>query len=108
MPFVRRDANGAIVEALDEPTEEVIEFLEADDHELQRFASRHGDEAQIREQLSVTDADMIRVVEDLIEVLITKSVISAADLPGVVNAKLARRRELRKTMSSLSRLISED
>jgi len=108
MPFVRRDANGAIVEALDEPTEEVIEFLEADDHEIQRFASRHGDETQIREQLSVTDSDMIRVVEDLIEVLIRKAIIAADDLPEVVNAKLARRRELRKTMTSLSRLISED
>ena len=108
MPFVRRDANGAIVEALDEPTEEVIEFLEADDHEIQHFASRHGGTAQIREQLTVTDSDMIRVVEDLIEVLIEKSVIAAGDLPDVVHAKLARRRELRKTMSSLSRLISED
>jgi len=108
MPFIRRDVVGSIVESREEPTDEVIEFLEADDPEIQRFFSRHGDEAQIREQLSVSDSDMIRVIEDLIDVLINKAVIEKSDLPDVVNAKLARRRELRKTMSSLSRLIAED
>lgn len=108
MPFIRRDANGTIVEALDAPTGEVIEFLEADDPEIARFASRLGGAEQIREQLTVSDSDMVRVIEDLIEILIKKGVLEPGDLPNVVNAKLARRRTLRKTMSTLSRLIVED
>ena len=108
MPFIRRDATGSIVEARDAPTGDVIEFLEADDPEIARFASRQGGKAQIREQLTVSDSDMVRVIEDVIEVLIRKRVIDQADLPDPVHAKLARRRELRKTMSTLSRLMVED
>jgi hypothetical protein len=108
MPFIRRDANGSIVEARDAPTGEVIEFLEPEDPEIIRFLTRQGGEAQIREQLSVSDSDMVRVVEDVIDVLIRKGVIETSDLPSAVHSKLARRRELRKTMSTLSRLIAED
>ncbi len=108
MPFIRRDTTGSIVEAREAPTDEVIEFLEADDPEIVRFLSRNGGAAQIRERLSVSDSDMIRVIEDVIEVLIRKGVIEVSDLPDAVHAKLTRRRELRKTMSTLSRLIAED
>lgn len=108
MPFIRRDATGNIVEAREAPTGEVIEFLEPDDPEIVRFLARQGGEAQIREQLSVSDSDMIRVIEDIVDVLIRKRLIEASDLPSVVHAKLARRRELRKTMTSLSHLMAED
>lgn len=108
MPFIRRDTTGSIVEAREAPTGEVIEFLEPDDPEIVRFMTRQGGAAQIREQLSVSDSDMVRVIEDVIDVLIRKGVIETADLPAAVHAKLARRRELRRTMGTLSRLIGED
>ncbi len=108
MPFIRRDPTGSIVEALDAPTGEALEFLEADDPEVNRFHARQGDAAQLREELAVSDVEMARVVEDLIDVLIKKGVLAAGDLPGPVNAKLDRRRTMRKTMNSLSRLISDD
>ena len=108
MPFIRRDSTGTIVEALDAPTDQVLEFLEADDPEISRFHQRRGDAAQIREELALSDVEMARVIDDLIDVLIKKKVISASDLPTVVNAKLGRRRAMRKTINSLSRLISDD
>jgi hypothetical protein len=108
MPFIRRDPTGTIVEALDAPTGEALEFLEADDPEVNRFHQRQGDAAQIREELAISDVEMARVVEDLIDVLIKKKVLSDADLPSAVNSKLNRRRAMRKTMNSLGRLISDD
>ncbi len=108
MPFIRRDANGVIVEAREAPTDEVIEFLEPDDPEIGRFKARGGGAAAVRDQLSVTDSDMVRVIEDVIDVLLRKKVIETTDLPDAVHAKLARRRELRTTMGTLSRLITDD
>lgn len=108
MPFIRRDATGSIVEVRDTPTGTALEYLEPDDPEVARFAKRQGGAEEIRDQLNVSDADMARVVEDLVETLIRKGVLARDDLPEIVHRKLARRRELRKTLNSLSKLISED
>ena len=108
MPFIRRDATGTIVEALETPTGTALEYLEADDPEVMRFIRRQGGAEQIRDQLHVSDADMARVVEDLIDALIKKGVLAHDDLHEAVHRKLARRRELRKTLTSLSKLVVED
>jgi len=108
MPFIRRDANGSIAEALEAPTETALEYLEPDDPEVARFTHRQGGAEQIRGLLNVSDADMARVVEDLIEALMRKGVLERRDLPEIVHKKLSRRRELRKTLGSLSRLMAED
>lgn len=108
MPFIRRDATGAIMEALEAPTETALEYLEPDDPEVARFNRRQSGAEQIRDQLNVSDADMARVVEDLVEALIKKGVLAQADIHEVVHRKLARRRELRKTLNSLSKLMADD
>lgn len=108
MPFIRRDATGAIVEALEAPTGTALEYLEPDDPEVTRFVRRQSGAEQIRDQLHVSDADMARVVEDLVEALIKKGVLAQGDLHEAVHRKLARRRELRKTLNSLSKLMTDD
>jgi hypothetical protein len=91
------------VEALDAPTGE--RSVSRPTIGNQPVHQRQGDAAQIQEELAISDVEMARVIEDLIDVLMRRR-CSQADLPGAVNSKLNRRRAMRKTMNSLGRLIS--
>lgn len=53
------------------------------------------DQAAVISQLESTDADMARVGEDLLDVLIQKGVISEADLPGKAAEVVSKRKNLR-------------
>ena len=89
MPYVRRDAQGTLLslhrtaeagasEWLDDADPLVLAFLPPADG-FQRL-----------------DADFIRVLEDLIDVLIDKHVINMTDLPEAARDKLAVRRDHRR------------
>jgi hypothetical protein len=108
MPFIKRDAQGLIVETREAPSEDALEYLEAGDPEVLRYWERTGGATEIRQKLATQDLEMARVVEDLIEVLIAKKVIAASDLPEAVGIKLDRRRSLRRAMSALRNLIVEE
>jgi hypothetical protein len=51
---------------------------------------------------------MIRVLDDLIQVLTTKGVIRVTDLPPAAQAKLMDRSQARETLGGLNRLVDED
>lgn len=58
--------------------------------------------------LSQTDADLARVLEDLVDVLITRGVIQFTDLPEAAQAKLLERRETRASLNNRLQLLPED
>ena len=58
--------------------------------------------------LSETDADLVRVLEDLIDVLITRGVIQFTDLPEAAQAKLLGRRQTRATLTHRLELLPDD
>ena len=58
--------------------------------------------------LSQTDAAIARVLEDLIDVLITKGVIQFTDLPEAAQTKLMTRRQTRAKLSNSLNLLPED
>ncbi|MNL40461.1 hypothetical protein D3C87_1628100 [compost metagenome] len=51
---------------------------------------------------------MIRVLDDLIQVLTQKGVIRVTDLPPAAQAKLMDRTQAREALGGLSHLIDED
>jgi len=53
----------------------------------------------IKNQLAASDADIARVTEDLIELLISKNIILFTDLPEAVQRKLLSRELLRQNLS---------
>ena len=108
MPFIKRDASGSIAEIFERPTSEAMEFLESEDPEIARYVTSHQVDPGIRERLTLTDTEMARVVEDLIDILIDKGVITANDLPEAVHAKLRRRRSLRQSISALQKLVEDE
>ena len=58
--------------------------------------------------LSDTDADLARVLEDLIDVLITRGVIQFTDLPEAAQGKLLERRQPRATLTHRLELLPDD
>ena len=50
---------------------------------------------------------MIRAIEDVIDLLISKNVICITDLPAAVQSRLMERRSLRHSLNALN-LIGED
>lgn len=54
--------------------------------------------AELEASLKATDADMPRIVEDLIDTLITKGIIVESDLPQAAQDKLANRKDKRSKL----------
>ena len=58
--------------------------------------------------LSQSDTSLVRVLEDLIDVLINRGVIQFTDLPEAAQAKLLERRETRASMTNRLQLLPTD
>lgn len=104
MPFVTRDESGHIV-AVSQVPGEGLESLPADHPELQAFLEQLGAEAH---QLSATDQDFVRVLEDVVELLVSKGVILFTDLPASAQEKMLHRQRLRSGLVTNLDLIGDD
>ncbi|QXI35894.1 tryptophan synthase subunit beta [Pseudomonas promysalinigenes] len=107
MFYVQRNADGQLQRVEAAPYAEYTEILEADHTDILEWFADDVVENSLR-QLKQSDLDMIRVLEDLIEVLTTKGVISITDLPPGAQAKLLNRSTARMALGSLNNLIQED
>ena len=99
MPYVMRNPQGEIV-ALYKHAEAGSEYLSSDAPEVLAFFSdtAKGEGFSLQDDLA-----MIRVIEDVIELLIAKNLIVLTDLPPAVQKKLLlqqnRRAKLFKELS---------
>ncbi|MGH8465434.1 MAG: tryptophan synthase subunit beta [Pseudomonas sp.] len=106
MYYVQRDAQGRLARVEAAPYAEYTELLPADHAEIQDWFADNTVENSLK-QLKQSDLDMIRVLEDLIEVLTAKGVISITDLPAGAQAKLLNRSPAREALGGLSNLIDD-
>jgi len=90
MPYIRRDAQGQIASLHRQAEDGAQAFLPDSDPEVQAFVGRPA--AGAGEDFERLDAAFIRVLEDLIDVLISKQVINVTDLPADAQAKLFTRK----------------
>lgn len=106
MPYVLKDQAGNILSVRAEPDPEGgFTEIAADAAELRLFIDALGAERDLFES---SDRKLIRAIEDVIDVLISKSVICITDLPTAVQTKLMERRSLRHSLSALKLLGEED
>lgn len=107
MPYVQRDKNGEIVALWKEMSGIAAEFAAASDPEVEAFVAnrvpRENGEFSI-----ASDLQMVRVIEDLINLLITKGLIVLTDLPVAVQNKLLQQRARRERLLGSFSIISED
>lgn len=81
------------------------QLAKLDDAQVNQFMAEVKDHANI---LSQTDTGLARVLEDLIDVLITRGVVQFTDLPLAAQAKLFERRETRANLADRLQLIPMD
>ncbi|MBK9440496.1 MAG: hypothetical protein IPN53_03925 [Comamonadaceae bacterium] len=109
--FCQRDDAGSITavthEALsaDQVTAGHWHTVSADSDEVRQFLVEDTDHVSL---LSQTDVGLARVLEDLIDVLITRGLIQFTDLPQAAQAKLLERRQSRASLSHRLELMPLD
>lgn len=99
--WVRRDEAGIILSVSRIASPDHPERVAGDSDDVVAFARAL---APKQSALNESDLALIRVIEDLIDVLIHKDVLRFTDLPDRVQAKLLERRRLRGSMRSLDLL----
>ncbi|WP_027469044.1 hypothetical protein [Deefgea rivuli] len=103
MFFVRRNASGEIMALSKEMTSGYSEQLDANHPEVLKFLS------QSDEVFNDLDTSLIRVIEDLVDVLIDKNVLRLTDLPLPAQEKLLSRKKVRSSLkNSLNILVDND
>ncbi len=103
MPYVQRDIAGRIVAVSAAQTVMTPEWVEEGGRDLNAFlfymtSNREGDDPSVIRALSESDLAMMRVVEDILDLLIERNLLRFTDLPGPAQEKLMQRRSLRQAL----------
>lgn len=107
MLYIKRNADGALVQVEKQPFSGMTGELAADSSELQDWQASSEIESSLA-RLRESDQAMIRVLEDLIYALIDKGVLSITDLPEAAQEKLFGRSKARDALSGTPGLIGEE
>lgn len=107
MPYVMRNADGRIIAVLSEHVEGA-DMVAAHDSELTEFLQADSPESRAQRELVESDLGIVRVLEDLIDVLIQRGHIMFTDFPEQAQHKLLARRGLRKEFSYMDDLFNDE
>ena len=105
MPFVKRDEYGMVIAVSEEWGVECNEELAAADAQIAKFMTRVSGEPS---PFEASDQHLVRVLEDVVELLIAKGLILFTELPVDAQQKIILRQKMRSEASSLQDLISND
>jgi len=109
MIYVKRNINLQIEDIIFTPE---IGYQECSlfDSDIQAFLNNQDNEALVKEVLAKLDNDMVRVIEDVVELLIEKNIMLFTDLPEPVQNKLIFKRSIRESLQKKneSALYDED
>lgn len=119
MPYVARGNSGNIIAVFKSENDCAQEEVAPEDSELQAFLGQQRKEqaepasapadsrSKLYHALRQSDADFIRVLDDLIALLMNKGAIVFTDLPTEAQRKLMVRRRLRDRARDLAGLVAE-
>ncbi|MFT6217761.1 MAG: Zn-finger nucleic acid-binding protein [Cycloclasticus pugetii] len=108
MPYVNRNEHGEVTELLDVCDKANGEWLDVGHADVIEFLRKPSQANKLKESLSRSDSEMVRVVEDLVDMLMEKQVFVFTELPEAVQDKLNKRKKLRHDVNALSNLIGDD
>jgi hypothetical protein len=99
MPYAERNEEGIVIALYAAQNERAHEFLTSNHPEVAGFLA-DGSGAVQHARMQASDLEMARVVEDLIFVLIEKSVIKLDSLPVATRQKITQRAQIREAISN--------
>ena len=107
MLYVERNENGEIVAVLREATRPGMETKSSVDNEILDFLGAQVSQDSILQLLASLDTGVIRIVEDLIELLIRKNLIMLTELPEEAQRKLIDRQKIRQRIGKDSIIVDD-
>ncbi|PIE56077.1 MAG: hypothetical protein CSA34_05900 [Desulfobulbus propionicus] len=107
MVIVERNAEGRIVGLRLASSGEQGETISVVDEEFSEFLRESGAEVELSQLLSLSDVSIIRVLEDLVDLLIKKKVILLTELPEEAQEKLRERKALRHHLNDDSFIVDD-
>lgn len=97
--YIKRGIDGEITAVSKEFLNDFTDWLEDDDKELMDFL--YSLKTSRQQDLEESDLTMVRVLEDVINLLIEQNIIRFTDLPQPAQVKLLSRRKLRESVNLL-------
>lgn len=102
--YAKRDENGAIIKVSKVQDSDCLERVDNRDKALGDFLTGLGSQ----EEMTRSDLDFVRVLEDVIHLLMDKGVIRFTDLPDAARDKLVTRQSLRRRINDIGLMGEED
>ncbi len=106
MVYVKRDKDSNLIALYKEKADAELEELPNDDIKVLEFLTTFVQCS--RSEFLKSDIELIRVIEDLINILMDKDIIHITDFPEQVIDKLVARRKIRKRFTDLSDMFSDE
>ena len=100
MLYVERDVEGRIIAMHSTPQSNATEAKTVVDEEILDFLNKTVSADSRKLLLSLSDMGIIRLLEDLIDLLIQKHVICFTELPEQAQERIRERKRLRESMTS--------
>jgi hypothetical protein len=106
MVFIQRDSEHNICAIFKENKDNKLEYIDNAHPDVIQFLTHCA-----MEKTAVfikSDLELIRVLEDLIQILMTKNIISITDFPAPVVEKLVQRAKIREQFLDISFIVKEN
>jgi hypothetical protein len=107
MLYVERNDNGKIIGLHRTSGPKADEQKSIMDEEILEFLNKNVDTDPWVRLLSLSDIGIIRIVEDLIDLLISKNVILFTDLPEEAQSKIRERKEVRERIAPQDLMVDD-
>lgn len=107
MLYVERNAEGRIVAMHKQADKAGLEQKMSIDEEVIAFLEGDAKVESLIHALTVTDNDLVRILEDLIDLLEKKNIIMYTELPAEAQKKLQLRRQFRQNIAKASIIVDD-
>jgi len=98
MPYITRDKDNKIQSLHNKKQVEGQEFLPNNDPQVMLFFKDVDAKNEDQSFLNQTDIDLVRVLEDLVDLLTEKHIILFTELPTAAQNKLLQRKSVRQNL----------
>lgn len=107
MVYVQRDAQGKLLRVEHAPFEGMSEPISVESEELHNWLKVKEEVKARLESLNSSDLELVRVLEDVVNVLVDRGVIQYTDLPEAARTKLDQRAVARADIEGLTSLLKD-
>jgi hypothetical protein len=107
MPYIERSTDGKIIGLRTVAGPNSTEAKSLTDDEILNFLKDNLDNTFLKSLLAHSDAGLIRLLEDLIDLLTKKNIILFTELPEKAQEKIIERAQIREKISSQNIMVEE-